>query len=146
MSVNASCAKCNQPLVNDTLVLDDGSQVQVSRCPQCEGKIKSPMCCGSDMSCSGARNAWYAAMNSASGATDAERSARAGALDAAIIAEVDAVKRWAEATASFGRATDFGIAGCFLVVASVVLWKIWLRDGLCGSYLQKILRSHRSKA
>jgi DNA-directed RNA polymerase subunit RPC12/RpoP len=52
MSVNASCAKCNKPLVNDNLVLDDGSQVQISRCPQCEGKIKSPMCCGLDMSCS----------------------------------------------------------------------------------------------
>ena len=93
-----------------------------------------------------ARNAWYAAMNSASGATGAERSAKADALDAAIIAEVDAVKRWAEVTASFGRATEFGIAGCFLVVASVVLWKSWLRDGLRGSYLRKILRSHRSKA
>ena len=111
---------------------------------------KARMCtfCGYDlkMAVDEARNAWYAAMNSASGATDAERSARAGALDAAIIAEVDAVKRWAEATASFGRATDFGIAGCCLVVASVVLWKNWLRDGLCGSYLRKILRSHRSKA
>ena len=93
-----------------------------------------------------ARNAWYAAMNSASGATGAERSAKADALDAAIIAEVDAVKRWSEATASFGRVTEFGIAGCCLVVASVVLWKSWLRDGLCGSYLRKILRSHRSKA
>ncbi len=93
-----------------------------------------------------ARNAWYAVMNSASGATDAERSVKAGTLDAAIIAEVDAAKRWAEVTASSGRATDFGIAGCFLVVASVMLWKNWLRDGLCGSYLRKILRSHRSKA
>jgi hypothetical protein len=52
MSVNASCAKCNLPLVNDSLALADGSNVQISRCPQCEGKIKSPMCCGSDMSCS----------------------------------------------------------------------------------------------
>ena len=77
-----------------------------------------------------ARNAWYAAMNSASGATGAERSAKADALDAAIIAELDAAKRWAEATASFGRATDLGILGCLLVLASVVLWKNWLRDGL----------------
>jgi hypothetical protein len=52
MAVNANCAKCNKPLVNDSLTLDDGSQVQISRCPQCEGKIKSPMCCGSGMSCS----------------------------------------------------------------------------------------------
>ena len=52
MSVNASCAKCNLPFVNDSLALADGSNVQISRCPKCEGKIKSPMCCGSDMSCS----------------------------------------------------------------------------------------------
>jgi len=31
--------------------LPDGAQVQVSKCPECEGKIKSPMCCGDDMSC-----------------------------------------------------------------------------------------------
>ena len=52
MSVHATCAKCDQPLVNDTLTIDDGRKVQISRCPVCEGKIKSPMCCGSDMSCS----------------------------------------------------------------------------------------------
>ncbi len=52
MSVNATCAKCNQPLVNDNLTLDDGNIVQISRCPECDGKIKSPMCCGTDMSCS----------------------------------------------------------------------------------------------
>ena len=51
MSVNATCAKCNEPLLNDSINLDDGSQVQVSYCPICEGKIKSPMCCGEDMSC-----------------------------------------------------------------------------------------------
>ena len=52
MAVNANCANCNEPLINDSIVLDDGSSVQVSRCPKCEGKIKSPMCCGSDMTCS----------------------------------------------------------------------------------------------
>ena len=51
MGVNATCADCNEPLVNDTLALDDGTQVQVSRCPSCAGKIKSPMCCGEDMTC-----------------------------------------------------------------------------------------------
>ena len=51
MSVNASCAKCDQLLENDYLSLDDGSQVQISICRHCEGKIKSPLCCGSDMSC-----------------------------------------------------------------------------------------------
>lgn len=37
MSVNASCAKCNSPLINDTLTKDDGSEVQVSRCPDNHG-------------------------------------------------------------------------------------------------------------
>ena len=30
MSVNASCAKCNDPLVNGYLTLDDGTKVQIS--------------------------------------------------------------------------------------------------------------------
>ena len=30
MSVNANCGKCNEPLVNDILKLDDGSEVQIS--------------------------------------------------------------------------------------------------------------------
>lgn len=51
MSVNASCAKCNEPLENGMLALDDGSEVQISQCPSCEGKIKSPQCCGADMTC-----------------------------------------------------------------------------------------------
>ena len=51
MSVNATCGDCNSPLVNDILKLDDGTEVQISKCPKCAGKIKSPMCCGQDMSC-----------------------------------------------------------------------------------------------
>ena len=51
MSVNATCGKCNIPLQNGYITLNDGSQVQVSKCPSCEGKIKSPLCCGKDMSC-----------------------------------------------------------------------------------------------
>ena len=43
--------KCNEPLVNDMLKLDDGSEVQISKCPNDHGKIKSPLCCGQDMSC-----------------------------------------------------------------------------------------------
>jgi hypothetical protein len=39
MSVNATCGKCGVPLVDDSLELND------------HGKIKSPMCCGEDMSC-----------------------------------------------------------------------------------------------
>jgi DNA-directed RNA polymerase subunit RPC12/RpoP len=51
MAVNASCAKCDQALVDDMLKLDDGTEVQISRCPECEGKIKSPSCCGVEMIC-----------------------------------------------------------------------------------------------
>jgi hypothetical protein len=35
--------------VNDSIQKDDGSSVQVSKCPNGHGKIKSPMCCGADM-------------------------------------------------------------------------------------------------
>ena len=35
----------------DTLNKDDGSVVQISRCPNDHGKIKSPLCCGQDMVC-----------------------------------------------------------------------------------------------
>ncbi len=51
MSVNATCAKCDAPLVNDNLELDGGAVVQISKCPNGHGKIKSPMCCGEDMTC-----------------------------------------------------------------------------------------------
>jgi hypothetical protein len=51
MGVDASCSGCKEPLVNDTLTKDDGSKVQISKCPKCAGKIKSPMCCGQDMTC-----------------------------------------------------------------------------------------------
>ena len=53
MSVNATCGKCNDPLVNDIIKLEDNSEVQVSKCPNGHGKIKSPSCCCQDMSCSG---------------------------------------------------------------------------------------------
>lgn len=51
MSVKAQCGKCDLPLENDFLKLEDGTAVQISKCPSCEGKIKSPLCCGEDMSC-----------------------------------------------------------------------------------------------
>ncbi len=51
MSVNATCGKCGAALENSTISLDNGTQVQVSKCPNGHGKIKSPMCCGQDMSC-----------------------------------------------------------------------------------------------
>ena len=50
MSVNASCGKCDAPLVDDSIDAD-GSQVQISKCPNDHGKIKSPLCCGQDMAC-----------------------------------------------------------------------------------------------
>lgn len=52
MAVNATCAKCDAPLVNNTITTADGREVQVSECPNGHGKIKSPLCCGQDMSCS----------------------------------------------------------------------------------------------
>tara|TARA_B100000941_G_C28147391_1_gene370750 strand:- start:208 stop:402 length:195 start_codon:yes stop_codon:yes gene_type:complete len=51
MSVNATCGKCDVPLVNGYLTVDNGFEVQISSCPECEGKIKSPLCCGEDMTC-----------------------------------------------------------------------------------------------
>ena len=51
MSVNATCGECVTPLQNGMLDLDDGTQVQISECPNGHGKIKSPLCCGSDMTC-----------------------------------------------------------------------------------------------
>ena len=37
MSVNATCGKCNESLVDDTIDVD-GSEVQVSKCPNGHGK------------------------------------------------------------------------------------------------------------
>jgi hypothetical protein len=51
MSVNMTCAKCGQELVHDTITKDDGTTVAVSRCPQGDGMIKSPICCAQDMTC-----------------------------------------------------------------------------------------------
>ena len=51
MSVNATCGKCDALLENDILTLDDGAEVQISKCPNGHGKIKSPLCCGQDMNC-----------------------------------------------------------------------------------------------
>ena len=52
MSVNMTCGSCDKALVNDSLEKADGSSVQVSKCPDGHGKIKSPLCCGQDMICS----------------------------------------------------------------------------------------------
>lgn len=52
MAVNATCAHCGAQLVNAVIKKDDGTEVQVSQCPNGHGKIKSPLCCGQDMTCS----------------------------------------------------------------------------------------------
>ena len=53
MSVGSiTCGHCDTELVHDTLALDGGGSVTISSCPNGHGKIKSPMCCGQDMTCS----------------------------------------------------------------------------------------------
>ena len=52
MSVGSiTCGHCSAELVHDTLTKDDGGTVLISTCPNGHGKIKSPMCCGQDMTC-----------------------------------------------------------------------------------------------
>ena len=51
MSVNMTCGQCGQDLVHDTITTDAGSTVAVSKCPEGNGMIKSPMCCAQDMAC-----------------------------------------------------------------------------------------------
>ncbi len=52
MSVNITCATCGKELVDDAITNDSGVQVEVSKCPEGHGMIKSPLCCGQDMTCS----------------------------------------------------------------------------------------------
>ncbi|RMH40870.1 MAG: hypothetical protein D6689_12490 [Deltaproteobacteria bacterium] len=51
MSVNLTCAKCGAALVHDSITKDDGTAVAISKCPNGDGKVKSPLCCGQDMTC-----------------------------------------------------------------------------------------------
>jgi hypothetical protein len=51
MSVNMTCATCDRELVHDSITTDSGVEVAVSKCPEGHGMIKSPQCCGQDMSC-----------------------------------------------------------------------------------------------
>ena len=51
MAVNATCAKFDALLLNDMLKIDESIQVQISKCPNNHGKIKSPTCCA--CGCSG---------------------------------------------------------------------------------------------
>lgn len=53
MSVGSmTCGTCGKELVHDTITTDDGENVHVSKCPDGHGMVKSPMCCGKDMTCS----------------------------------------------------------------------------------------------
>ena len=52
MSVNMTCAACGEELEHATITTGAGAEVAVSQCPDGHGKIKSPMCCGDDMTCS----------------------------------------------------------------------------------------------
>ncbi|HAY37560.1 MAG: hypothetical protein HOC28_00435 [Bacteroidetes Order II. Incertae sedis bacterium] len=52
MSVGSmTCGHCNKELVHSTITTGSGAQVAVSQCPDGHGKVKSPMCCGDDMTC-----------------------------------------------------------------------------------------------
>ena len=46
-----TCGACGAELVQDTLRKEDGGTVEVSKCPNGHGMVKSPMCCGTDMTC-----------------------------------------------------------------------------------------------
>ncbi len=46
-----TCAKCDAELAHDRLDKSDGSSVAISKCPNGDGYIKSPLCCGQDMTC-----------------------------------------------------------------------------------------------
>lgn len=47
-----TCGACDAVLVDASLTKPDGAVVEISQCPNGHGKIKSPMCCGADMTCS----------------------------------------------------------------------------------------------
>ena len=51
MSVNMTCGKCGAKLEHGSLEKPDGSSVAISQCPNGDGKVKSPLCCGQDMAC-----------------------------------------------------------------------------------------------
>ena len=51
MSVDMQCGKCGEELVMDSVKKPDGTPVNVAKCPDGHGMIKSPMCCGQDMTC-----------------------------------------------------------------------------------------------
>ena len=46
-----TCGKCDTDLVKGS-INKDGKEVSVAKCPNGCGMIKSPTCCGQDMTCS----------------------------------------------------------------------------------------------
>jgi NAD-dependent SIR2 family protein deacetylase len=44
-----TCGTCDKELDHDSITTDSGDKIQVSKCPDGHGMIKSPMCCGQDM-------------------------------------------------------------------------------------------------
>jgi hypothetical protein len=51
MSVDMQCGKCGEELEMDSVKKPDGTKVNVAKCPEGHGMIKSPMCCGQEMTC-----------------------------------------------------------------------------------------------
>jgi hypothetical protein len=46
-----TCGECGAELVHGTLTMEAGGTVAISSCPNGHGKVKSPSCCGEDMTC-----------------------------------------------------------------------------------------------
>lgn len=46
-----TCGECGADLVHETITTDSGQKVAVAKCPNGHGKVKSPTCCGEDMTC-----------------------------------------------------------------------------------------------
>lgn len=44
-----TCGTCDEQLVHDSITTEEGEVIHVSKCPEGHGMIKSPMCCGQDM-------------------------------------------------------------------------------------------------
>lgn len=50
MSIGSmTCGSCDKELDHGSITTDSGEEVAVSKCPDGHGMIKSPMCCGQDM-------------------------------------------------------------------------------------------------
>jgi hypothetical protein len=52
MSTVVTCGHCGADLVDGSITTAEGVEVRVAECPNGDGKIKSPLCCGTDMTCS----------------------------------------------------------------------------------------------